>query len=121
MALPTTSEPRAVDRHAVVLGLVLSVADFTTSEGAGASTQPVTIAEGVSYNDAGGVCCRASLRLAPPVLSEHAAIERASRGRRTRPGGINFFRWKEQPCRLAEGLRQLAPTGGQPQPVLVVS
>lgn len=54
MALATTSEPRAVDRHAGVLGLVPSVADITTSEGAGASTQPTTIAEGVSYNDTGG-------------------------------------------------------------------
>jgi hypothetical protein len=34
MALTTTSEPSAVDRHAVVDGFVLSVADTITSKGA---------------------------------------------------------------------------------------
>jgi hypothetical protein len=92
VALATTSEAGAVDRRVVVHGLSLSAADIITSDGsAGGSPQPVTIADIVLYNDAGGVCCGASRRLAPPVLSEHAAIARASRGRRPRPGGIHFF------------------------------
>ena len=92
VALATTSEAGAVDRRVVVHGLPLSAADIITSDGsAGGSPQPVTIADIVLYNDAGGVCCGASRRLAPPVLSEHAAIARASRGRRPRPGGIHFF------------------------------
>jgi hypothetical protein len=71
VAVATTSEAGAVDRHAVLHGFVLSVADINTSDGsAGGSPQSVTIADIVLYNDAGGVCCGASLRLAPPVPSK---------------------------------------------------
>ena len=57
MMLATTSEAGAVDRHAVVHGFVLSVAEIITSDGsAGGSPRPTTIADIGLYNDAGGVC-----------------------------------------------------------------
>ena len=64
--MATTSEAGAVDRHAVVLRLVLSVADIITRKGAPGVTAARYNRRRRLYNDAGGVCCGASLRLAPP-------------------------------------------------------
>jgi len=68
-------------------------------------------------------CRRRLLWSKPAACSPRPVRARRHRARfarrRTRPGGINFFARRNSLAASPKAYRQLVPTGGQPQPVLV--